>query len=286
MLAKSVLKSGIAALVSLTLAACSNGWDQPLIAKACGTSMDDAKYNSDGHLDTTYLIARFAGWDALSAAQLAYFSQAPDDFPIEYSAPSGTARLFLLQFDRAHLLSSVLHSLHGGGTDDVQARQANLAALLNDQLDDHRGEHNFVDMWKAGFAIHAMGDAYAHVWGINQQRPGQMSYNPVVGHIPDGWVRGNPDVIAGNVDNYERFVRALYDVLATVDANPDGLDAYLNNVRDWSRTGDEAARISALSASTHPARSGDVYNCAAWGQQLAYHGEIRPYLEELAQILE
>ena len=282
---KSVLRAGSVLLASLSLAACST-WEQPLIGKACGTSMDGAKYMSDGHLDTTYLIARYAGWDALPAAQLAYFSEAPDDFPVEYSAPSGTARLFLLQFERAHLLSSVLHSLHGGGTDDVQARQANLVALLNVQLDNHRNEQGFVDMWKVGFAIHALGDAYAHVWGINQQQPGQMSYNPVVGHILDGWVRGNPDVIGDNVDNYERFVRALYGALETSDARPTELDAYLLDVRNWSRNGEEATRIAERSAQMHPAGSSNVYNCAAWGRQLAYRGQIRPYLEELAQLLE
>jgi hypothetical protein len=282
---KTILRTGAMMVATLTLSACAT-WEQSLIGKVCGTSMDGAKYKSDGHLDTTYLIARYAGWDALSAAQLAYFSQAPDDFPIEYSAPSGTARLFLLQFDRAHLLSSVLHSLHGGGTDDVQARQRNLAALLNAQLAGHRGEQNFVDMWKAGFAIHAMGDSYAHVWGINQQQAGQMSYNPVVGHILDGWVRGNPDIIGDNVDNYERFARALFDVLAMPGADREALDAYLDDVRIWSGNGEEAAQISALSAQMHPAGSAHVYNCAAWGRQLAYRGQIRPYLDELAQTLE
>jgi hypothetical protein len=283
---KPVLKLGASLVIGLSVTACST-WNEPLTLEVCGPSRDHLKYKSDGHQDTTYIVAIHAGWDARDAAELAFYSQAPDDFEVEYSAPSGTARLFALQFHRAHLLSSVLHSLHGGGEAAVQARQQSLARMVTEHSAIYDDPNRSDERWKAGFLIHAMGDAYSHVWGVNQNRAGSVSYNPVVGHIPDGLVHGNPDDIVGNFENYSAYARALYRALDTGRGNPDGLVEYLAGVQAATRheiSGDQGATdrfIRATSTADYRSKTTGHQDCPAWAAHLDYSSQVEPFLEAI-----
>jgi hypothetical protein len=278
-------KSGILlAAALLALPGCAT-WTQPLALAVCGPVKLELKYKDDGHLDTAYIVARQAGWDAASAAELAFYTQAPDDFAAAYSAPSGTARLLALQFERAHLLSSVLHSLHGGGSDDVAHRQGVLAQMIAEQAGSWAEPARQDERWKLGFLVHALGDSYAHVWGVNQNQAGSVSYNPLVGHIPDGLVHGNPDDIAGNFPNYARYARALFAALDRGDGDSAALEAYLADVENAvaREARGEAGITTALirSTSTDDYRPAGRLDCPAWTAQLDYDTGVRPFLREI-----
>lgn len=280
------LKTGLCIAAALTLSACAS-WTQPLAIAVCGPVKLELKYKSDGHLDTAYIVARHAGWSAADAAELAFYTQAPDDFAAAYSAPGGTARLFGLQFERAHLLSAVLHSLHGGGSDDVAYRQRSLAQMLSEQVSGWDDAAQQDQHWKAGFLVHALGDSYAHVWGVNQNRLGSVSYNPIVGHIPDGLVHGNPDDIVGNFANYARYVRTLYAALDRGQGDAASLEAYLADVeaavrREASGAGGATTEmIRSTSTDDYRAAGNAWLDCPAWTTQLDYERGVRPFLEQI-----
>lgn len=280
----SRMKTGLCLLAALFATACAS-WDQPLALAVCGPVKLELKYKSDGHLDTAYIVARHAGWDAADAAELAFFTQAPDDFAAAYSAPSGTARLLALQFERAHLLSSVLHSLHGGGTDDVAHRQRVLAQMLGEQTSIWDDPARQGERWKAGFLVHALGDSYAHVWGINQNQAGSVAYNPIAGHIPDGLVRGDPDNIDANFPNYARYVRALFAALNRGDGDGQALEAYLADVeRAVAREAGGADGVTTAlirSTSTDDYRMGRRLDCPAWTARMDYERGVRPFLQQI-----
>lgn len=283
---KSTLKTSLCLAAALTLAACAT-WNEPLALEVCGPVKLELKYKSDGHLDTAYIVARHAGWEAAAAAELAFYTQAPDDFAVAYSAPSGTARLFGLQFERAHLLSSVLHSLHGGGMDDVAHRQRVLAQMIAEQAGAYDDPARQDERWKAGFLVHALGDSYAHVWGVNQDRAGSVAYNPVVGHIPDGLVHGNPDDIAGNFPNYALYVRALYAALDRGNGDAAALDGYLADVESAvarearGEAGITTELIRSTSTDDYRRSAGARLDCPAWTAQLDYEAGVRPFLEQV-----
>ena len=281
---KATMKTGLCLAAALTLSACAT-WNEPLALAVCGPVKLALKYKDDGHLDTAYIVARHAGWDAASAAELAFYTQAPDDFAAAYSAPGGTARLFALQFERAHLLSSVLHSLHGGGADDVAYRQRVLSQMIDEQAGAWSDPARQDEHWKAGFLVHALGDSYAHVWGVNQNQPGSVSYNPVVGHIPDGLVHGNPDDIAGNFPNYALYVRALFAALDRGNGDAAALEAYLADVENAvaREARGEAGIATALirSTSTDDYRPAGRLDCPGWAAQLDYETGVRPFLRQI-----
>lgn len=280
---RQVLDSALLVLAGFSMTACAT-WTEPLATEICGPVKLELKYKDDGHLDTAYLMARFAGWDAPDAAELAFFAQAPDDFATAFSAPSGSARLLALQFERARLLSSVLHSLHGGSAAAVARRQAGLAELIAEEVaaDGQSGAR-----WKLGFLIHALGDSYAHVWGVNQGGPGSVAYNPVVGHIPDGLVHGNPDDIRRNYANYARYSRALFAALDRGHGDRAALEAYLADVeravtRD-AAGGDTATTALIRRISTDDYRRAAIgrRDCPSWTSELEYETAVRPFLLEV-----
>jgi len=281
---RSDIKTGLCLAAGLSLSACAS-WDQPLALEVCGPAKRELKYNNDGHLDTAYLVARHAGWEPAAAAELAFYTQAPDDFAAAYSAPSGTARLFALQFERAHLLSSVLHSLHGGGSDDVAHRQRVLAQMIREQSLAWGNAGQQDEHWKAGFLVHALGDSYAHVWGVNQNRPGSVAYNPVAGHIPDGLVHGNPDNIDANFANYARYVRALFAALDRGTGDGQALEAFLASVERAvirEAGGAEGATTALIrSTSTDDFGRHPRLDCPAWAARLDYQTGVRPFLRQV-----
>jgi hypothetical protein len=290
---------GICLLSGALVAGCATMPEAPELATTsafyetvCGATKSNLKYKETGHQDTAYLVARFAGWSDEEAAELAYFAEAPDRFWAEYSAPIGTARIFALQFDRWHHLSSVLHSLHGGSEAEVLARQHTLGRLIEEHrhlYDPSSPRQN--ERWKVGFLVHAFGDSFSHVWGVNQGGEGVMSYNPVVGHVVDGVFRGNPDVIAGNPENYAAYARALFAVLDRGDGRRDDLEAYLERIRRAAQMeaaggGEGLTDHHVVLMLNERLGSRAQPDCSAWRAQLDYQSRVRPFLGEVEAEIE
>jgi hypothetical protein len=188
----------------------------------------DAQYAQEGHYNTTDLVAKIAGLSATETARLAYFSQAPDAIWFLYSAPAVGVWGFVPPFwgYRSRIVNT-LHSLHGGGPDDVDKRRTGLKNLITA----HRSRKE--PEWKVGFLIHAMGDSYAHVYG---ERESPHAYGGFVGHIFDNQKGSNqPDVIVenNNAEIYVDYVRALFEALSAGSAGGDreGLNDYAAAVK-------------------------------------------------------
>jgi hypothetical protein len=186
---------------------------------------NDDKYHEDGHGDTTYVVARIAGYSRHDAERLSCFSQLPDAAALRLSAPLvGVWGFANLEYRR--LIVDSLHSLHGGNSRAVTERRNRLAGLVN------RGIKESTSAWKIGFIVHAMGDSYAHVSGSGDK---MKAYGVVVGHI---FAFGDkPDTIGhkDNIVHYVGYVRALYAALQNGSARPELLEDFIAQVTAAAR---------------------------------------------------
>jgi len=164
-------------------------------------------YGRDGHFWTTYIVAVAAGLDGDDAYALAYYSQLPDQ-DRRYEAISAAKAhynpLASCPSSWAPNVFNWLHSLHGGGFEEIQQRRARLARLILDGTDD---DGNQLSAWQLGFIIHAFGDSYAHTHFTSS---GPRAYGWPWGHARDAHT---PDIIASNREKYKTYVRELYRVL-------------------------------------------------------------------------
>lgn len=187
-----------------------------LAAAACHAREEidcSQKYHQDGHEQTTAYVAQALGFGEETRRRLAFYSQAPDDLALKYSAPAvGIWGVVWIPY-RQRIVDG-LHSLHGGEHDAVLARRERLATLLSGMKLDRKDMH-----WKAGFLIHALGDSYAHV---RTDEVGRLrSYSPIWGHIFDNGDHGSqPDVIARHPLRYAAYVDALCKALAPNSSQP------------------------------------------------------------------
>lgn len=178
------------------------------------------QYEREGHYNTTELIARMAGYGKADALRLAFFSQAPDDLEVKYSAPwvgvwGLVPRLFLWSYHSN--IMNVLHSLHDGDHAEVLERRNKLKAEIAYLVK----ENKEANAWKIGFLIHALGDSYAHTRGGMANLHG---YNEFIGHMLDNWAHGNkPDeiVVNNNYLIYIEFVTALFESLKRDETRAD-----------------------------------------------------------------
>ncbi|WP_338244760.1 hypothetical protein [Maricaulis maris] len=188
-----------AALASLCgLAACSTPGYRSL-NPSCLEANGQPKYQRDGHQDTTYVIARFAGHSDEDAARLAFFNQAADDLALRYAAPQVSVWGLVGGWSYRHRINAVLHSLHGGNPEAVAQRRLDLAELI-----EQRNRTTPRADWQTGFLIHALGDSYAHT------NPAGEAYGELYGHVFDGhW----PDLVGNRRELYIDYIEALFDAL-------------------------------------------------------------------------
>jgi hypothetical protein len=187
------------------------------------------KYNKEGHLNTTYIVARIAGHDIGYARQLACFSQMPDKEVMRLSAPA-VAVWGIFSWEYRHLIMAILHSLHGGKGEEVQARRDKLAMIIKE------GVANNQDSWKLGFMIHAMGDSYAHVCGNGENI---KSYGELVGHAFA--FSEKPDEISheDNISHYTLYIKELFLALQKSEANVAKLEDFIDKVEKAAKSGNE-----------------------------------------------
>lgn len=186
-----------------------------------------------GHFYTTYAVALAAGLSQQRAFALAYYSQLPDevaDFEaIEVVEEAGKALGVLAMekelsrktfgffsgpttaqmdsaVDRVVNLSNIQYGLHfltGKDEAGIAKARSSLVSAIKDG--------RFSSDWELGFAIHTLGDAYAHTY--NSADGKLMSYKTGKGHLLHGKL---PDQITSSAANYAKYadyVANLYTLL-------------------------------------------------------------------------
>lgn len=192
----------------------------------------ETQFNKEGHLNTTYIVARIAGHGKSEAQELACFSQMPDKEVMRLSAPA-VAIWGIFSWEYRHLIMAILHSLHGGKGEEVQARRDKLANLIKEGVIEGQSK---MDSWKLGFMIHAMGDSYAHVCGNGENI---KAYGELVGHAFA--FSEKPDEISheDNITHYTLYVKELFSALKTNLADEDKLERFINEVKIAAKSGNE-----------------------------------------------
>ena len=222
------------------------------------------KYHSDGHGNTTAIVARFAGHNDISAKRLAYFSQAPDELWARYSAPSvaiwgwlpGTWGYRKRVFD-------TLHSLHGGDADAVIKRQKKLSIILTDQMTRN------AKSWRTGLIIHALADSYAHTKG---EGVNVRAYGPPAGHA-FAW-KEKPDEINRRPKLYKKYVKKLFRALSNSNSDPTKLTSFFNGLDQALKTAvsssdrDEQSRIVTQFIVNFDQPRLTSQECAVWAKEL------------------
>lgn len=259
-----------AALAGLTVTACSTPGYRTL-NPSCVEPFPDAKYNRDGHQDTTYIVAVMAGRSPREAALLSFYNEAADDLAWRFAAPQVSVWASFGGWTYRHRIVGVLHSLHGGGPEAVDQRRRDLARALSGRP---VGAHDTV--WQSGLIIHALGDSFAHTRGEHGQGE---AYGELYGHLLDGH---EPDYVAMRPAVYQAYIEHLYEALA-VPGSEDraAFEAFAGRMNDLPAGVDHIA----LHAEAIRAARGDVapaprLDCDALAGRLTLR-EVSRFLREL-----
>lgn len=196
------------------------------IPKALDCARTNVWFIENGHLYSTYKVARFAGYDEQDALVLAYFSQYPD-IDEEFNAVNQFGKVFS---GKRRFVVKVLHSLHGGNADEIRQRRTKLRSLIKHHVS--KGE-----FWKAGVLIHSLGDSYAHTKG-KFGSSNEKAYGPVFGHgIPSALdkitgINLDPDDLDRKVvrEKYVAYINDLFEILNHGNSDQSGFDKFVNNI--------------------------------------------------------
>lgn len=210
--------------------------------KKCEQAQKD-KFAAVGHISTVHIVSLIAGQDDLASEKYAFFSQAPDQLSFRFSAPSVSVWAGLLpwEYDYRHEITAILHSLHGGDKDRVMIRRDKLKLLLKKLILENKNRDND---WKIGFMLHALGDSYAHTY--KDENGKEHAYGELTGHLIE---KGSysPDSTKENINNYLKYIDALYDVLKTKNASDSYLEDFKKYILDTSK-GNEANMVGAINS--------------------------------------
>lgn len=174
-------------------------------------------YEIDGHLYTTFVVARLAGLPVSRALELAWGCQVPDANR-RFTAVSA-AWTSLWEKYSADIMK-ILHSIHGGKEEQVLRRRGDLKQLVSEAI--QRGEPD----WRVGLMIHAYGDSYAHTF---LKMGKEHSYRPPHGHAGHGH---KPDKIGNFPKKYLEYVAGLYVALGGQGDPKTALDKLIRIVDD------------------------------------------------------
>ena len=189
------------------------------------------RYGPHGHLDTPYLIAKFAGMSDEDSLWISFYSEYPD----EIKKFSATGQFFSSDKEWRHFVYNKLHSLHGGGGRKINLRRAQLKTAISEALKEK-------NLRKAGLLIHALGDSYAHTYKKFFTKD-EKAYGEAIGHGLATLCFHDPDKAfkISNRNNYIKFITALFKLLATENANKQDLDIYITQVINAKCTKDDCA---------------------------------------------
>jgi hypothetical protein len=164
----------------------------------------------DGHLYTTYSIAKIAGYTDQRLLTLTYYSQYPD-VDEEYDAAKGSVRYFFVPWYWAwhNKINGILHSLHGGDQSTIDQRRTAIKTALATSIKDPDQD------WLSGLLIHAYGDAYVHTRG-EYGSGHEKAYGVWFGHAWENMIGSTPDGIKNSVTEpkYLAYVNELYHTLS------------------------------------------------------------------------
>lgn len=301
---RRILLSSLLTMLLMSGCASDNGyWPKepvPNLSNCNGT-----KWNREGHLNTTHLVAKMAGVDEVEAARLAYFSQAPDDMAFLYSAPSvGIWGIVPPFWSYRSKIVNTLHSLHGGNNEQVLTRRERLGSMII-KLRSEKSE-----TWKVGFLIHALGDSYAHVRG---ELGDLHAYGGFWGHIFDnGTGENQPDIIVENNNYliYIEYVKDLFEMLSNGSSGANRLilndfvgeirkqveklhasnDQFVEFVRGYTYCGDEKSVYDwpmvdkVNSDKSGQSQVADEVNRSKWEDEIRF-GRVSQFLREVGQDL-
>jgi len=267
--------------VCATLFALAFG-SQALSDTICPKNSSD-KWLKTGHGHTTSIVGTLAGHDPRKAQRLAYFSQAPDELWLKYSAPAVSLwGWFPGNMKHRKRVFRILHSLHGGNASEVTARQKLLSGITRSFMVNERED------WELGFIIHAFGDSFAHTFPLNDDNSDvRAAYGPPFGHGLE--LSGHPDkIFSETIDVYKNYVAALFTAIATDDADQTALDRYLAGIDDiLARTSnDRRAKdavedyISTFRINGRLATSLTRAECKAWRKTMR-RKKVRSLLKEM-----
>ncbi|WP_203292402.1 hypothetical protein [Maricaulis parjimensis] len=259
-----------AALAGLAVSACSTPGYRTL-NPSCVDPFPDAKYNRDGHQDTTYLVAVMAGRSPREAALLSFYNEAADDLALRFAAPQVSVWASFGGWTYRHRIVGVLHSLHGGGPEAVDRRRADLQRSLANRP---AGEN--ADIWQSGLIIHALGDSYAHTTGVGGD---QGAYGELYGHLFDGH---SPDYVAMRPPVYRAYIEALYAALEVPgSADRAAFEAFSRRIADLPSGAGEISRfVETIRAARDDVAPAPRMDCEALAGRLTMR-EVSRFLREL-----
>jgi hypothetical protein len=192
------------------------------------------------------MVAVVAGRKKSEARALAFYSQMPDEVE-DFEALPEVLGSFSEKFGRSFAsgaaglsgapgkeeqiraswtsdITSILHSLHGGGPAEVIKRRQCLKQMLQSKT---------LKLWEQGFIIHALGDAYAHTFLGKDEK--WHAFPSPMGHGAESARGRTPDSIGHNYANYVDFVDALYEGLAGQVPPDDAVKLRLSDIKFWAR---------------------------------------------------
>lgn len=164
----------------------------------------DLEWYETGHINTTLIIAKIAGLSPELTRDLSIYCQIPDyhKFKLRYSAGTPIWGWLEGKGSEARMIATLLHGFHGGGAQEVSRRQTIFANFVRQQM------RNQDAPWKIGFAVHALGDAYAHTFMDDDK--GRCAYGYPLGHGLDFLFCVKPDYISQHSELYFDYCAALY----------------------------------------------------------------------------
>lgn len=244
--------------------------------------VEGQKFEQVGHISTAHIIGITAGLGPYIAERYALFSQAPDQLVMKYAAIPvsiwGTLLPWELQY--RHDVTAVLHSLHGGGPEEVQKRRDRLEAIAKEYVERNDRKED----WKTGFIIHALGDSYAHTYRYEGE--GTYAYGQWTGHLCR---RGlyHPDSIKENLDNYLGYIDALYRVYNTGMGDEEAFRRFRSFVKDAAAKPIDDEQINKLIDDYNIGMMSKINYCEheIWAEAIDYQN-VKGFLEQLRAELE
>ena len=172
---------------------------------------ESLKYNTNGHLNTTYIVLSGAGIDINQSHEIAFCSELPDDRK-EFDAIY--ASIEELKNDKNDIynrdLMEIIHSLHGGNQEAVYKRREQLFRIIKDGY-----INKTLTNCQLGIVIHAYADSYSHTynkklhWWNFFSKKEEQAYGGNIGHLLHGV---KPDIIAFYPNKFKKYVKKLYSI--------------------------------------------------------------------------